>query len=74
VSIGYCSSATPESSGERCCSDRLNQQPQSGHAGRRKPRQLSGVKRTSQLDRAAAANDLKQTCAPARDRLQSFDE
>ena len=24
---------------------------------RRKPRQLSGVKRTSQLDRAAAAND-----------------
>ena len=26
VSIGYCSSATPESSGERCCSDRLNPQ------------------------------------------------
>ena len=27
MSIGYCSSATPESSGERCCSDRLNPQP-----------------------------------------------
>ena len=29
-------------------------------AGRRQPRQLSGVKRTSQLDRIAAANDLKR--------------
>jgi hypothetical protein len=30
-------------------------------AGRRQPRQLSGVKRTSQLDRAAAASDPKRT-------------
>jgi hypothetical protein len=26
ASIAYCSSAAPESSGERCCSDRLNPQ------------------------------------------------
>ena len=32
VSIEYCSSATPESSGERCCSDRLNPHPESRHS------------------------------------------
>ena len=31
MSIGYCSSATPESSGERCCSDRFEPATQSGH-------------------------------------------
>jgi hypothetical protein len=30
-------------------------------AAQQQPRQLSGVKRTSQLDRAAAANDPKRT-------------
>ena len=30
-------------------------------AGRRQPRQLLGVKRTSQFDRAAAANDPQRT-------------
>jgi hypothetical protein len=32
-----------------------------GRAGRRLSRQLSGVKRTSHFDRAAAANDPKRT-------------
>ncbi len=36
---------------------------QSGRAGRRLPRQLSGVKRTRHFDRAAAANDPKRTFA-----------
>ena len=35
----------------------------SGRAGRRQPRPLLGVKRTSQLDRAAAANDPMRTFA-----------
>ena len=34
MSIGYCSSATPESSGERCCSDRLNPQPVKADIGK----------------------------------------
>jgi len=33
-------------------------------AGQRLPRQLSGVKRTSQLNRAAAANDPKRILPP----------
>jgi hypothetical protein len=39
---------------------------QSGREGQRQPRQLSGVKRTSHFDHAAAANDPQQTldCTP----------
>ena len=34
---------------------------QTGRAGQRQPRQLSGGKRTSRFDSSAAANDPKQT-------------
>ena len=42
---------------------------QSGRAGRRKPRQLSGVKRTSHFGRGAAANDPKRTWRRAHSTL-----
>jgi hypothetical protein len=38
----------------------------SGRASRQQPRQLSGVKRTSQFDRAVAANDPERTSRSRR--------